>query len=78
MLQNGTFNDYCSTGVRYVGLEGLEIVDPKTMTPVPADGTTLGEIVMRGNLVMKGYLKNPEANEEAFANGWYPETAVLS
>ncbi|OAY77366.1 acetate/butyrate--CoA ligase AAE7, peroxisomal-like [Ananas comosus] len=58
-------------GVRYVGLEGLEIVDPKTMTPVPADGTTLGEIVMRGNLVMKGYLKNPEANEEAFANGWY-------
>jgi len=58
-------------GVRYIGLEGLDIVDPKTMIPVPADGKTMGEIVMRGNLVMKGYLKNPKANEEAFANGWY-------
>lgn len=58
-------------GVRYIGLEGLDIVDPKTMAPVPADGKTIGEIVMRGNMVMKGYLKNPKANEEAFANGWY-------
>lgn len=58
-------------GVRYVGLEGLDVVDTKTMKPVPADGTTMGEIVFRGNLVMKGYLKNPKANEEAFANGWY-------
>ncbi|XP_065863749.1 acetate--CoA ligase CCL3-like [Euphorbia lathyris] len=58
-------------GVRYIGLEGLDVVDPKTMKPVPADGTTIGEIVMRGNLVMKGYLKNPKANEEAFANGWF-------
>ncbi|XP_008786232.2 acetate/butyrate--CoA ligase AAE7, peroxisomal [Phoenix dactylifera] len=58
-------------GVRYIGLEGLDVVNLKTMRPVPADGTTLGEIVMRGNLVMKGYLKNPKANEEAFANGWY-------
>ncbi|KAG1371334.1 acetate/butyrate--CoA ligase AAE7, peroxisomal [Cocos nucifera] len=58
-------------GVRYIGLEGLDVVNLKTMAPVPADGTTLGEIVMRGNLVMKGYLKNPKANEEAFANGWY-------
>nr|XP_010938304.1 acetate/butyrate--CoA ligase AAE7, peroxisomal [Elaeis guineensis] len=58
-------------GVRYIGLEGLDVVNLKTMAPVPADGTTLGEIVMRGNLVMKGYLKNPKANEEAFADGWY-------
>ncbi|KAB1213868.1 Acetate/butyrate--CoA ligase AAE7, peroxisomal [Morella rubra] len=58
-------------GVRYVGLEGLDVVDPETMQPVPADGTTVGEIVFRGNLVMKGYLKNPKANEESFANGWY-------
>lgn len=58
-------------GVRYVGLEGLDVVNPQTMQPVPADGTTSGEIVFRGNLVMKGYLKNPKANEETFANGWY-------
>ncbi|KAK7857832.1 acetate--CoA ligase CCL3-like [Quercus suber] len=58
-------------GVRYVGLECVDVVDPKTMQPVPADGTTVGEIVFRGNIVMKGYLKNPKANEEAFANGWY-------
>ncbi|XP_074588852.1 acetate--CoA ligase CCL3-like [Curcuma longa] len=58
-------------GVRYVGLEGLDVVNLKTMAPVPADGSTLGEIVMRGNVVMKGYLKNPKANAEAFAGGWY-------
>ncbi|KDP27889.1 hypothetical protein JCGZ_18969 [Jatropha curcas] len=58
-------------GVRYTGLECLEVVDTKTMKPVPADGKTMGEIVMRGNLVMKGYLKNPKANEEAFAGGWF-------
>ncbi|CAK7326389.1 unnamed protein product [Dovyalis caffra] len=58
-------------GVRYVGLEGLDVLDTKTMKPVPADGKTMGEIVMRGNVVMKGYLKNPKANEEAFANGWF-------
>jgi len=58
-------------GVRYVGLEGLDVVDPKTMAPVPADGTTMGEIVMRRNGVMKGYLKNPKANAEAFENGWF-------
>ncbi|XP_068658477.1 acetate--CoA ligase CCL3 isoform X2 [Aristolochia californica] len=58
-------------GVRYIGLEGLDVVDPKSMASVPCDGTTLGEVVMRGNCVMKGYLKNPKANEEAFANGWY-------
>ncbi|XP_043721758.1 acetate--CoA ligase CCL3-like isoform X1 [Telopea speciosissima] len=58
-------------GVRYIGLEGLDVVNQKTMQPVPADGTTLGEIVLRGNLVMKGYLKNPKANQESFENGWF-------
>jgi acyl-CoA synthetase (AMP-forming)/AMP-acid ligase II len=58
-------------GVRYIALENLEVVKTKTMQPVPSDGKTIGEIVMRGNVVMKGYLKNPKANEEAFANGWF-------
>lgn len=58
-------------GVRYIGLEGLDVVNTKTMAPVLADGKTTGEIVMRGNGVMKGYLKNPKANEEAFADGWF-------
>ncbi|KAK6138789.1 hypothetical protein DH2020_027466 [Rehmannia glutinosa] len=58
-------------GVRYVALEGLDVVNTQNMTPVPADGKTVGEIIFRGNAVMKGYLKNPKANEEAFANGWF-------
>ncbi|KAF9607261.1 hypothetical protein IFM89_033468 [Coptis chinensis] len=58
-------------GVRYIGLEGLEVVNTQTMAPVPADGTSIGEIVMRGNLVMKGYLKNPKVNEEVFSGGWF-------
>ncbi|XP_052188633.1 acetate--CoA ligase CCL3 [Diospyros lotus] len=58
-------------GVRYIALENLDVVNTKTMMPVPADGTTVGEIVMRGNAVMKGYLKNPKANAETFANGWF-------
>ncbi|MAA98821.1 MAG: acyl-CoA synthetase [Stappia sp.] len=58
-------------GVRYVALEGLSVMDPVTMEPVPADGTTLGEVMFRGNVVMKGYLKNPEATDEAFAGGWF-------
>ena len=58
-------------GVAYAALEGLDVIDPETMAPVPRDGETLGEIVMRGNIVMKGYLKNPEATEEAFAGGWF-------
>ena len=58
-------------GVRYPALEALTIMDPTTMTPVPADGKTLGEVMFRGNIVMKGYLKNPGATAEAFAGGWF-------
>jgi len=47
------------------------VADPETLKPVPRDGTTMGEIFYRGNLVMKGYLKNPSANEKAFAGGWF-------
>lgn len=58
-------------GVRYTALEDLQVFDPKTMAPAPADGETLGEVMFRGNIVMKGYLKNPEATREAFAGGWF-------
>jgi fatty-acyl-CoA synthase len=58
-------------GIRYVALEALTVMDPETMTEVPADGETLGEVMFRGNIVMKGYLKNPKATEEAFAGGWF-------
>jgi len=58
-------------GVRYPALEGLDVFDPETMTPVPRDGTTLGEVMFRGNVVMKGYLKNPKATQTAFAGGWF-------
>jgi fatty-acyl-CoA synthase len=58
-------------GVRYVSLEGLDVMDPETMTQVEADGETLGEVMFRGNIVMKGYLKNKKATDEAFAGGWF-------
>jgi fatty-acyl-CoA synthase len=58
-------------GVRYTALEGLAVMHPETMVPVPADGETIGEIMFRGNIVMKGYLKNAEATREAFAGGWF-------
>ena len=58
-------------GVTYPVLEELTVADPVTLAPVPADGATMGEVVMRGNIVMKGYLKNPRATEEAFAGGWF-------
>ncbi len=58
-------------GVRYLALEGLDVMDPATMRPVPADGETLGEVMMRGNVVMKGYLKDPNATNAAFAGGWF-------
>ncbi|MEK9849581.1 MAG: acyl-CoA synthetase [Candidatus Puniceispirillum sp.] len=58
-------------GVRYLALEGLDVVDPETMTPVPRDGETIGEVVFRGNVVMKGYFKNEKASMAAFAGGWF-------
>ncbi|HWV54568.1 acyl-CoA synthetase [Pseudorhodoplanes sp.] len=58
-------------GVRYGALEALEVMDPETMQPVARDGATLGEVMMRGNVVMKGYLKNPAASAKAFAGGWF-------
>ena len=58
-------------GVTYPMLEGLTVLDPVTMEPVPADGQTMGEVMMRGNIIMKGYLKNPAASEKAFAGGWF-------
>ncbi len=58
-------------GVRYPALEALTVMDPETMREVPADGETLGEVMFRGNIVMKGYLKNPKATDEAFAGGWF-------
>jgi len=58
-------------GVRYPVLEGLDVLDPDSMAPVPADGETLGEVMFRGNVVMKGYLKDPEATAKAFAGGWF-------
>jgi fatty-acyl-CoA synthase len=58
-------------GVRYQALEALSVMDPETMTPVPSDGETLGEVMFRGNIVMKGYLKNRAATEEALAGGWF-------
>ncbi len=58
-------------GVRYHALEGLDVMEPETMQPVPYDGETIAEVMMRGNIVMKGYLKNPKATQAAFAGGWF-------
>jgi fatty-acyl-CoA synthase len=58
-------------GVRYPALEGLSLRDPETMAELPSDGETMGEVMFRGNIVMKGYLKNPKATQEAFAGGWF-------
>jgi len=58
-------------GVRYTVEEGMTVIDPETMTEVPRDGETMGEIMFRGNITMKGYLKNPSATDEAFAGGWF-------
>jgi len=58
-------------GVRYLLEDGMTVMDANTMMPVPADGETMGEIMFRGNITMKGYLKNPAATDEAFAGGWF-------
>ena len=58
-------------GVRYPVLEGLMVANAETLEPVPADGKTIGEVFMRGNVVMKGYLKNRKATDEAFSGGWF-------
>jgi fatty-acyl-CoA synthase len=58
-------------GVAYELLEDVLVLDPDTRTPVPWDGETQGEVVFRGNIVMKGYLKQPEATAEAFGDGWF-------
>src|SRR3546814_9237782 len=60
-------SDVCSSDLQ----EGLMVADPETLVPVPADGRTMGEVFMRGNIVMKGYLKNRPATEEAFRGGWF-------
>lgn len=58
-------------GVRYAALEDLTVMNPETMEKTPADGETIGEVMFRGNIVMKGYLKNRKATDEAFAGGWF-------
>jgi fatty-acyl-CoA synthase len=58
-------------GVRYHALEDLTVMDPETMLRLPADGQTMGEVMFRGNIVMKGYLKNPRASADAFKGGWF-------
>jgi fatty-acyl-CoA synthase len=58
-------------GVAYELQEDMIVADPQTLQPVPRDGQTMGEILFRGNITMKGYLKNPSATEEAFRGGWY-------
>ena len=58
-------------GVRYPLQEGMTVMDPERMQELPADGQTMGEIMFRGNIVMKGYLKNPKATADAFAGGWF-------
>ncbi len=58
-------------GVRYHLQDGIDVLDPDTMKPVPRDGETIGEIMFRGNITMKGYLKNPKATKAAFKGGWF-------
>jgi len=58
-------------GVRYLPLERVDVLDPETMQPVPRDGQTMGEVMFRGNVVMKGYFRNPKGTAEAFAGGWF-------
>ena len=58
-------------GVKYPSLEFLDVFNPTNMKPVKRDGKSLGEVFLKGNIIMKGYLKNKEANKEAFKNNWF-------
>jgi fatty-acyl-CoA synthase len=58
-------------GVRYPTLADMQVADPATRVPVPRDGETIGEVMLRGNTIMKGYLRNPKATADAFAGGWF-------
>ena len=58
-------------GVRYPNTEDTKVIDPETMSPVPKDGKTIGEIMIKGNIVMKGYFKDKEATDKAMAHGWF-------
>lgn len=58
-------------GVRYPNTEGVDVMDPETMKPVPRDGKTMGEIMIKGNIVMKGYFKDKEATDKAMKDGWF-------
>lgn len=58
-------------GVRYPTQQGMTVIDPETMEHLPWDGETMGEVMFRGNITMKGYLKNPQATDKAFAGGWF-------
>ncbi len=58
-------------GVRYAALEDLSVIDPNSMEHTPRDGETIGEVMLKGNIIMKGYLKNKQASAEAFAGGWF-------
>ena len=58
-------------GVRYLPLESLDVMNPETMESVPHDGKTIGEVMFRGNVVMKGYFKNKQASDESFKDGWF-------
>ncbi|MBI3517146.1 MAG: acyl-CoA synthetase [Proteobacteria bacterium] len=69
--RDGKASKMARQGVGYPTLEALMVADPKTLAPVPADGVTIGEIMLRSNTVMKGYLKNPSATAEAFHGGWF-------
>ena len=64
-------NRLARQGVRYPTLNDMMVADPETFQPVPTDGTTIGELMLRGSTVMKGYLKNPKATQVAFAGGWF-------
>src|SRR3546814_8993762 len=59
-------------GVNYLTLEAAEVIDAGTMVPVPRDGATMGELMLRGNTVLKGYLKNQPAIQQAFSRLWFP------